>query len=292
MEKIEGNRSGGNGNTNPPAKEKKQSVQIINWFFTFNNYDLKTDIEILEVKFKEICKKYVFQREIGKCGTHHLQGNIVLKKPMRYTEFKLSTKIHWEKTRNDTAAAEYCKKSETSVKDSTPYIYGYPKPIKIITDLYDWQSEIVALFQTEPDGRSVHWFWDKIGGAGKSSFTKYMFVKYGAITIQGGKLADIMNIMFNLNFDEVKMIMIDIPRNNGNKISYSSIECILNGMITNTKFETGVKVFNAPHVVVFCNFEPEKDKLSEDRWKIKELKHSKIVIEEEVITKDIMYFLK
>ena len=100
-----------------------------------------------------------------------------------------------------------------------------------------------------------------------------MYVKHGVITIQGGKLADIINIIFNLNMDNVKAIMIDIPRNHKNHVSYSAIECILNGMITNTKFETGVKVFNPPHLVVFSNFYPEKgeDILSDDRWDIIEL---------------------
>lgn len=71
--------------------------------------------------------------------------------------------------------------------------------------------------------------------------------------------------------NDVTMLIIDVPRNNGNNISYSAVECILNGMITNTKFETGVKVFNAPHVVVFSNYEPDTEKLSEDRWSIKKI---------------------
>jgi len=98
-----------------------------------------------------------------------------------------------------------------------------------------------------------------------------MYVKHKAITIQGGKLADIMNIVFNLNMDECRMLLIDIPRNNLNHVSYSAIECILNGMITNTKYETGVKVFNPPHVVCLSNFDPDLDKLSEDRWNVIEI---------------------
>jgi hypothetical protein len=43
-------------------------------------------------------------------------------------------------------------------------------------------------------------------------------------------------------------------------------------MICNTKYETGVKVFNSPHIFVFANFPPDKpDELSNDRWIIKEL---------------------
>ena len=69
----------------------------------------------------------------------------------------------------------------------------------------------------------------------------------------------------------IRMVLIDVPRNLKNNVSYSAIECILNGMITNTKYETGLKVFNPPHVVVFSNYYPVMDKLSMDRWKIMEL---------------------
>jgi len=282
----------------PHIPLKKARVnQNKNWFFTWNNYPT-TAVETLERVFKLYGKGHTFQKEVGENGTPHIQGCVELKKAMRWSEFKLSSSIHWEKTRSDVHASNYCKKSETSKPGSEPYIFGYPKPIKILDEnkLYKWEKNIVELFFKEPDGRSLYWFYDKIGGIGKSTFCKFMYVKYKAITIQGGKMTDIMNIIFNINMDEVKMIIIDIPRNNGNMISYSAVECILNGMITNTKYETGIKVFNPPHVVVFCNLEPEiNDKnglpnLSLDRWKITEI-NNRIIIEEEKVER-INYILE
>lgn len=68
-------------------------------------------------------------------------------------------------------------------------------------------------------------------------------------------------------------IIFDIPRNHGGNISYDTLECIKNGMVCNTKYETGVKLFNPPHVIVFANELPsDTEKLSADRWIIKELK--------------------
>lgn len=255
----------GDGNNKHPPSEKKQSLQLIKWCFTFNNY-LKEDIEILDTKFKEICKKYVFQEEVGeKTKTPHLQGAIWLKKKMRWTEFELNKKIHWSGMRNEERSIKYCQKSETAVGE--PHIYGFPKPIKTLTELKPWQQAIeTLLLTTEPDGRTVHWYWDKKGGVGKSAFCKYMFIKHGALVIQGGKLADIMNIIFNANMDNITTIIIDIPRSKGNKVSYSAVECILNGMITNTKYETGAKVFNPPHVIIFSNYKPDVEELSDDRW--------------------------
>ena len=69
--------------------------------------------------------------------------------------------------------------------------------------------------------------------------------------------------------DECDCVMFDIPRAHGGSISYSSLESIKNGMVCNTKYETGVKVFNSPHVIIFANFPPDKPELlSDDRWNV------------------------
>lgn len=269
MSKImRADESAGDGNTKSSPGRKPQPIAVTRYCFTYNNYP-ESAIHELQDCFREICDKFVFQQEMGENGTPHLQGAIWLKKRMRYSQFGLPETIHWEKMRNEEASLNYCTKSETAVGE--PISYGFPRPVVTITDLYPWQQSIVDLYFTEPDGRTCNWFWENTGGVGKSSFCKYMFVKHKAITIQGGKLSDIMNIVFNLDMDTTRMLIIDVPRNNGNKISYSSVECILNGMITNTKFETGVKVFNPPHIVIFSNFPPEISKLSSDRWRVIEI---------------------
>jgi len=186
---------------------------------------------------------------------------------MRPDQLKMDKKIHWEKMRNEDASIAYCQ------KDGKVTMFGFPKPIKILTDLKPWQAGIEKLItETEPDGRSINWYWEHVGGVGKSSFCKYMYIKHGTLIIQGGKLADIAYIIFKTNMDDVTSLIIDIPRVNENKVSYAAIECILNGMITSTKYESGIKVFNPPHIIVFSNFVPETEKLSEDRWKITEIK--------------------
>ena len=262
MSIIEQIEQGGNGNTNSPSEKKKQIIQCKQWCFTYNNYpaDFHTIIDpVLNVK----CNKYVYGQEVGASGTPHLQGSIWLKTKARPSELGLPKNIHWEKMRNEKASIEYCQ------KDGLVTMYGFPKPIKTLTSLRPWQAALETLVTgSEPDGRSIHWHWENVGGVGKSSFCKYMYIKHKTVVIQGGKLADIMNIIFNTDMNEVTAVIIDVPRVNQNKVSYAAIECILNGMITNTKYETGIKVFNPPHVIVFSNFEPETDKLSDDRWQV------------------------
>ena len=99
-----------------------------------------------------------------------------------------------------------------------------------------------------------------------------MIIKYGILFCSGGKYSDIMNLIFNQDMDACNCVMFDIPRANQGNISYSSLESIKNGMVCNTKYETGVKVFNSPHVFCFANFPPgDENMLSPDRWVIKNI---------------------
>lgn len=258
-------RDCGKGNTKP------QSNQLLKWCLTWNNYE-SSKFKDLETFLKSFCWRYMVQSEIGESGTPHLQGCIWLKKAMRYSEFGLPKEIHWEKMISEKGSIEYCQKTSSDGWDGKyRWSLGIPKPIKIIEKLYDWQKDGETLMLAEPDGRSVHWWYDKQGGKGKSSFCKYMVVKHNSVVIQGGKLADIMNIIFNTDMSFVNSVIIDIPRTNKNAISYASIECILNGMITNTKYETGRKIFNPPNVLVLSNYPPDLEQLSQDRWHIKNL---------------------
>lgn len=250
------------GNTKTKATRPNQ---LKRWFFTWNNYP-PAAVERLETVFREICTKYAFQKEVGKQGTPHLQGNIWLHNAMRFSEFNLPAQIHWEGTKKtDKQVYDYVTKEDTSTGER--YIWGFPKPVKVFNELRPWQRSVKDIALGEPDGRSIYWYTDLIGGCGKSAFAKFLYVKHNCMVIQGGKLADIINLIYKANMDDVNTLIIDVPRNCGNNVSYSAIECILNGMITNTKFETGIKVFNPPNVIVFCNYPPDKLKLSADRWR-------------------------
>ena len=92
---------------------KKQGNQYISWFFTWNNYEEYDGVN-LAIKLDSICDKYIFQEETGQNGTKHLQGSMHLKVRARLTELKkINPNIHWECTRNCSAADKYCCKEET-----------------------------------------------------------------------------------------------------------------------------------------------------------------------------------
>ena len=266
----------GKSNSSP-----KQSIQLLKHCFTYNNYN-DNDVELLETTFINFSKikKFVFQREVAPTtGTKHLQGAVWFDKKTRWEELKLpfGNLMRWSKMRNEDACFAYCSKSKTAEPNSTPYIFGFPKPVKIITDLYKYQRDIELLYFQEPDDRRVHWFWDEAGNIGKSAFCKYMFVKYKVLFCNGGKAADLINLCFNTNMDEVRCVIWDLPRSTGGNISYNAIESIKNGLICNTKYETGNKVFNPPHIFIFANAPPaDRNMLSADRWVVRELDENDI----------------
>lgn len=261
----------GNTNSKTPT-QKKQVSPSVKWFFTLNNW---TEEEYSSIKstFLNVGTKFIIGKEIGEQGTPHLQGCIYLKVKNRGSAIIDNKRIHWEQCKDWEASRTYCKKEGNYYEYPEP-----PRPVSIITDLKPFQLEIEALYNTEPDQRSIHWYVDYVGGLGKTAFTKYMYVKYGALPIKGGKIADISNIIFNFDMEKCKMVIMDIPRSSKN-VSYNAIESILDGMITNTKYETGIKVFNAPHVVVFSNFYPDTSAMSQDRWHIVELNDKPIIDE-------------
>lgn len=280
LEQVE-TTSLGNTITKPDEKKKKkQSVQSKRWVFTFNNYTIE-DIEQIETVFKIKCKKYIFQKEIGQSGNHHLQGAIWTYERLRPTEMGLSKSIHWESMKGtDDDATNYCQKKDTAVGEI--YKFGFPKPLKQII-LRDWQIELFERIKLPADDRKVIWVYNESGNVGKSVFCKYCVMNLKSVCfVDGVKKADIINGIFEYQGDlgDDTVVLFDIPRNCGSKICYSAIESIKNGLIYNTKYETGSKIFNSPHIVIFSNEKPILDKtLSVDRWEIYEILGNKMILQ-------------
>lgn len=253
----------GDGNTKSPAYR---------YCFTFNNH-VPEDIPILEHMLKEHCKKFLFQEEKGEeTGTIHLQGAIWLKSKKRLDWLKknINSRIHWEQMRNEAASIEYCKKAETAA--GVKVSFGFPRPIEVITELRPWQKDLETyLTTTKPDNRKIIWYSDDKGGMGKTAFVRYMINKYGSrvMFVRGAKTSDVMNMVFNHELKDMDICFLDVPRESAGIVSYTALECIKDGLIVNTKYETGYKIFNSPHLVVFANQEPDRARLSEDRWDVR-----------------------
>nr|QXP07654.1 MAG: replication associated protein [Arizlama virus] len=254
------------GNTN------NQSPLHTYWCFTYNNYDLDQIDQIVQV-LNHICDWYLFQEEIGTNGTPHLQGTLKLKKKLRLSSLKkIENKIHWEATKQISASILYCCKKESRVGKQWVYNITIPEEVNIINDLYPWQKDLMSVLLEEPDDRTIHWIWENVGNVGKTSFSKYLCVKYDAIVLNG-KSNDIFYGVQQrlLNKKPLKIVIIDCPRSMMDYINYSSIEKVKDGIFFSGKYEGGMCLYNSPHVIVFANEPPKLDKMSLDRWKILEI---------------------
>jgi len=93
------------------------TTRFYNWCFTLNNYTSNNYDDILNIKNKYL----IIGKEIGECGTPHLQGYVEFKDKVSLKKLKkFNNKIHWE-IRRGTAkqASEYCMKGGDFVEIGT-----------------------------------------------------------------------------------------------------------------------------------------------------------------------------
>lgn len=133
-----------------------------------------------------------------------------------------------------------------------------PKPV-----WRDWQLELEATLAAEPDKRTIHWYTDYGGGAGKSTFTGYYVCneELDAVTLSG-KVADMA-----YTYQGERIVFFDVSRTQAEHMDhlYSFAEHLKNGIIHSTKYTPVLKTFKPPHVVFFSNGPPAVGKWSADR---------------------------
>lgn len=256
------------------------------WFFTYNNY-AEDIVDQLAHQFGTHCEKYVFQEETGEKGTPHLQGVVRFKNARYLGGLKklFGDKIHWELCKDWNAAVTYCSKDET--RSGKICSKGIPKPIVDLLDTYFkkyWQKHVIEIVQRPPDDRTIYWFTDVRGGAGKTTLAKHLCLRYEALYISGG----VKDMKYGVaswleEHGEIRTIIMDLCRTKEEFVSYEGIESVKNGIFFNTKYESKMVIFNSPHVIVFANFLPDLAKLSKDRWKLYDID----VLEGELARKDM-----
>lgn len=261
----------GNTNSSPSSNPPKVSISPAkNWCFTYNNY---TDVPMFQNLLLSLCSKFVFQEETGENGTEHLQGYCEFKKKERPKSVIKIDKIHWEITRDVKASIAYCSKVDTRTGKIYKSNIIIPKPLKIINELRSWQEDIVNIIDSDPDDRKIYWFWENTGGVGKTVFCKYLVHLHGALVLSG-KAADMKYGIIKFiekHFCYPEIIVFDIPRSNLEFLSYTGLEEVKNGLFFSSKYESDMVIGNSPHVICFANEKPELDKVSKDRWIVREI---------------------
>lgn len=260
--------TGTNSNTYKDIRPKR-GFRYRFYSYTINHPQEDDEIALNELNNKAI--KHMAQKEVGSCGTVHIQGTIGFRNPRDFSSMKKKLpRAHIEATRNIEASFKYCAKEEGKITEL--YRKGIPKPVKTITELYDWQKKIIEIIKSEPDDRTINWYVDYDGAKGKTALCKYICLNYNALYLTG-KSSDIKHLV-SCHFDKDEsnkdniIFLIDLTRSTEGYISYQAIEELKNGIFMNTKYETKQCIFNSPHIFIFSNYDPELDKLSGDRWNI------------------------
>lgn len=129
------------------------------------------------------------------------------------------------------------------------------------------QRHLELLLEEEADDRKIIFVVDPTGGTGKSFFVKYLLGKMpdSVQRLSIGKRDDLAYAI-----DESKRVFLfDLPRSQSEFLQYSILESLKDGFIFSTKYQSRSKVMaHKCHVVVFMNEQPDRNKLSEDRYKI------------------------
>ncbi len=256
----------------PPKKRRRVDMRRRAWFITWNNYDEESIVVLLAISG---LNRYCIQEEVGEQGTPHLQGVLCFKLKKAWSQLDKITRglCVWKVCRNVMAAKEYCSKVATA--SGNRWVKGFHIKKDVVDPLdgktlYDWQQEILDMCRGEADDRKVYWYWSSEGNVGKSVLCKHMVLKEDAIVVGGAFRDAYYAIMQRVEKGkDVHIVVFALSRSQGNKVSYIAIEGIKDGMFFSPKYESGMCVYNPPHVLVFANEPPDETQLSKDRWGIK-----------------------
>lgn len=261
----------GNTESSFPSGKSKQNAERKHWILTVAWTDENESPKGLELWLQKHCDRYTMQIEKGEeSGFIHLQLSLTLRKKQRLTWLKnhFRRDAHCEIIRNQDAAFDYCMKEDSRLRG--PWIW--PTPATVIKDpmngleLYPWQEEIKSIISQPSDARTVYWYWDRRGNTGKTTFAKHLWLHHNVCFLQNAKKAD---MAYAYNGEPI--VICNLPRTCEDFVSYDALESLKDGMIFSAKYESGAKVFDNPHVIVFANFEPDTSKLSSDRWQIRKI---------------------
>ncbi len=277
MTELVPHSSEGGGNTNSPPSQCSPAKY---WCFVLNNY---TDADIQEFKNIDSSKvpRLVFQEEIGENGTPHLQGALMFKTKGRPFNLISHKKTHYEKMHkksNPKKLFNYACKKDT--RNGEMYCRGWEAPYEIQINLYPWQHTIAENLKLEPDDRKINWIWEPNGCAGKTTFQKWIFSNFGKVIVLSGKGADMKNGI--IQYQEKNgvlptIVLINVPRTSIDYLSFTGIEEIKDMFFYSGKYEGGMVCGKSPHVYIFANTSPDLNKMSADRWVVKEIKEGYLI---------------
>lgn len=141
-----------------------------------------------------------------------------------------------------------------------------PKLPTPLVPRHPWQQGVLDMVSDPPHDREILWLYDPVGNHGKTYMSKYLVDHHGAFYTNGGKSVDL-----TYAYDGQPIVVFDFVRDAQEYVGYGVIEQLKNGILFSPKYESGLKRFAVPHVIVFANFLATEGKFSNDRLQVIEL---------------------
>lgn len=260
------------------------------WFFTENQPEVENLTHLTQLSGGP---EWCGQLEVGENGKRHLQFCVRYKNARSFESVKKQfPRCHIERCIDWLSSVRYVTKSESRVSgpwassmELLPKLEYAWKPTRKPFVPVTWQRELIEeLTTTGPHARRVIWYSDPIGGSGKTEMATWFGSMYPGVHLVSGRIEDVMYTIARKWVDkktrstereepELRVVFFDLPRSQEH-VSYRAIEQVKNGVITSTKYESQTLILSIPHVVVFANWEPDRTKLSADRWSVRHLRGS------------------
>ncbi len=275
---LEPRGTGEDGNTKRPPYSKK-------WCFTLNNATFIDQVKLGSIgNWSRDIEQMVFQMEIGESGNQHLQGAVWFKRKIRVLEtvpheLFLTKKPHWEQTKHWKASVQYCQKKDTRAPGFEPVCYPTSlkteEPLVLEPDYEEadwrpWQKEMADILAGEPDSREILVVEDILGGCGKTVFARDYCIRHrSALYVNGDRGSILYALQQGLARNQhPRVIFFDMARGYGATTSkdWETVEVLKNRIAFAKKYESGMLIWNHVHIVVYTNFEVDKNMLSADRW--------------------------
>lgn len=252
-------------------------------FFDYseNLYDAQTHPNIKAVKtdihWNTICGQY-----------HKKTGNPVLTnyvpKTISHAKPELPDLDELRKCNSPSEVVELlASKSKDLIPKTGPYLKAW-EAIKTYSETIDppieefriWQKELIdeIIKLGHIDDRVIIWYFDKLGGAGKTKLANMLVEHHNGCIITTGNVKDAFFAIeshIKKNNKSPTIIIFNITRALSEYSGiYTIIESLKDKMFTSGKYSSKtIKLDTNPTVLVMSNSEPDISKLSHDRWWIR-----------------------
>lgn len=260
------------------------------WGITWENYSEQQETRLKEVIQNEMEGQIVYHSLNDQLEetTPHLHAYIYFKNARTFQGVqRLFHGAHIENkavVRDRFRWKNYMANRNKWDPDKEPWEYnsddGYQADVEDNNEVFDvmaerggylWQEEIMDLLELPPDDRTIYWVYEKNGSRGKTALLKHIKLTLPKVKLVGGNRKDMKYACQG----KPEIVIVNLTRRTGNKMSYEGIEAVKDGIFFSEKYESNDVVMNCPHVLIVANEPPQWTQLSPDRWEVYKITRQK-----------------